>query len=57
MAVSELGFVPFVSQPLPLQVPVGNMDVDILVHVKAELLSYIPLQQLETRVSRSCSCT
>lgn len=41
------GFVPSVSQPLPLQVPGGNMDVDTLLHAKAELLSYIPVQQLE----------
>lgn len=41
------GFVPFVSQPLSGQVPGGNMHVDALLHAKAELLSYIPVQQLE----------
>lgn len=33
------------------------MDVDTLLHAKAELLSYIPVQQLEMKVSISCSCT
>jgi len=35
ITVSALGFVPFMSQPLPLQVPVGNVDVDILLTCKS----------------------
>lgn len=43
------GFVPFLSHPLPLQVAGRSMDVDTFTACKSELLSYIPVQQLEMR--------